>query len=223
MSTLATFTPFNIECYNKLKERFEHLFEPELINQICLNGKVKTFRANEVLMDIGQPLTHMPIVIEGSLKIMTEDEHGNELLLYYLELGDTCAVTLNCCTKPGKSSVRAVTETPAEVLFLPIGKMEEWMISYRSWRQFVLDSYNIRLSEMLSAIDTLAFNNMEERILKYLKDKAMIQRNTKLIITHNEIANELHSSRVVIPRNMKKLKNDKKIVQHRNEVDLKLF
>jgi CRP/FNR family transcriptional regulator len=174
-------------------------------------------------MDIGETLTHMPLVLSGSIKIMKEDKDGNELLLYYLELGDTCAVTLSCCTKPSKSSIKAITESDSEIVFIPVDKMEDWMVRYKSWREFVLESYNQRLNEMLDAIDNLAFNNMEERIYKYLRDKAMVNREPKLQVTHAEIATDLHSSRVVISRIMKKLENEGKIKQHRNFVEVKEF
>lgn len=218
-----TFTPFNIPCYNKLYEKFQFLFEPELINEICKTGMIKTYKEGSILMEIGQTLSHMPLVITGSVKVMKEDKEGNELLLYYLELGDTCAVTLSCCTKPSKSSIKAIAESDAEILFIPVEKMEEWMVKFKSWRGFVLDSYNVRLNEMLDAIDNLAFNNMEERLYKFLRDKVMVTKESKLHITHFQIANELHSSRVVISRLMKKLENEGLVIQHRNYVEVKEF
>jgi CRP/FNR family transcriptional regulator len=210
-------------CLKKLEERFQFLFELALIKEMCRYGQIKNFGEGSLIMDVGETLTHMPLVISGSIKIMKEDRDGNELLLYYLELGDTCAVTLSCCTKPSKSSIKAITESDAEILFIPVEKMEDWMGKYTSWRAFVLESYNQRLNEMLDAIDNLAFNNMEERIYKYLRDKAMVNREPKLQVTHAEIATDLHSSRVVISRIMKKLENDGKIKQHRNFVEVREF
>ncbi len=213
----------NSACYNKLMDKFQYVFEPELINELCKSGMVKTYKEGSTLMDIGQVLTHMPLVISGSVKVMKEDKEGNELLLYYLEYGDTCAVTMNCCTKPSKSAIKAITESNAEILFIPIEKMEEWMVKYKTWRGFVLDSYNIRMNEMLDAIDNLAFNNMEERLYKYLRDKVMITKESKIHITHFQIAGELNSSRVVISRLMKKLENEGLVIQHRNYVEVKEF
>lgn len=216
----AEFIPFDLQCYNRLKEKFEYLFEPELINEICESGIQKKFKENDMIMDIGQIVAHMPLVITGSIKIFTEDEEGNELLLYYLELGDTCAVTLNCCTRAAKSSVRAIAETDTELLMIPVEKMEEWMVKYQKWRGFVLDSYNTRLNEMLSAIDNLAFHNMEDRLKSYLKDKVWVTKNEELKITHYQIANDLNSSRVVISRLMKKLERDGLIEQGRNKIQI---
>jgi len=215
------FTPFDIKCYNKLYEKFQYLFEAELINDICANGQVRVFKPDHTLIDIGDTINQMPLVISGSIKILTEDEEGNDLLLYYLELGDTCAVTLNCCTKRTKSTIRAITETESEILFVPIEKMDEWMVKYKTWRAYVLDSYNGRLNEMLEAIDNLVFNSMEERLEKYLKDKAWITKSDTLNISHAQIAQDLHSSRVVVSRLMKKLEKQGFITQSRNQVVVK--
>lgn len=213
------FIPFDIKCYNKLHSKFQYLFEPELINEICANGQLKVFKEGDELMDIGTIISHMPLVISGSIKIMTEDKNGDELLLYYLELGDTCAVTLNCCTKKAKSTIRAITEEDSEILFVPVEKMEEWMVKFKSWRSFVLDSYNIRLTEMVEAIDNLVFNSMEERLIKYLRDKCWINKTHVLNITHQDIARDLHSSRVVISRLMKKIERENLIKQARNKIE----
>jgi len=217
------FIPFDINCYNRFYEMFSSVFEPELINEICTIGQLSKFEENKILVDIGATITHLPLVISGSVKIMTEDKDGAELLLYYLELGDTCAVTLNCCTRASKSTVRAISETAAEVLFVPVIFMDEWMVKYKSWRNFILDSYNSRLNEMVSAIDNIVFNSLEERLGKYLRDKAWITKSAILNITHQEIANDLHSSRVVISRLMKKLEKSGLIAQSRHRVDFLEF
>ena len=190
----------------------------KVINEICQSGNSRIFKADETLVDIGMLITQMPLVISGSIKILTEDDKGDELLLYYLELGETCAVTLNCCTRKTKSTIRAVTETEAEILFVPVEKMDEWMVKYKSWRVYVLDSFNERLSEMVSAIDTIVFNSLEERLRRYIKDKAWMAKSAILHISHQDIANDLYSSRVAVSRLMKKLENDNFIEQQRNKI-----
>lgn len=218
MNEKLDFIPFDLKCYNRLEERFRAIFEPKLINEICQNGQLRVFDADETIVDIGMLITHMPLVISGSIKILTEDEKGDELVLYYLELGETCAVTLNCCTRKTKSTIRAVTETKAEILFVPVEKMDEWMVKYKSWRAYVLDSYNERLNEMVGAIDNIVFNSLEERLKKYIKDKAWMAKSAKLNISHQDIANDLYSSRVAISRLMKKLEHENFIEQQRNKI-----
>lgn len=210
---------FDIECYSMLFEKFQYLFEKELIEEICEFGAMQNIDAGITIIEIGDVIKHMPIVISGTLKIMTEDKEGRELLLYYLELGDTCAMTLNCCSRSSKSQIRAITEENVEMLMIPVAKMDDWMIKYKSWRNFVLESYQTRLNEMLEAVDNLAFNNMEERLFKYLKDKYMVSGDNLLKVTHFKIANDLNSSRVVISRLMKKLEEQGIVKQSRNLIE----
>lgn len=213
-------TPFDITCYNHLHERFQHIFNDELINEICYNGQLKTFNAEDVIVDIGDDMANFPLIVTGSLKILTEDKEGKELLLYYLEMGDTCAVTLTLDSHGQKSKIRAIAEETTEVLFLPVSKVDEWMVNYKEWRHFIMETYNYRMSEMLEAIDNLAFHNMEERLLKYLRDKAMVTGSKEIHGTHAAIANDLHSSRVVISRVLAKLEKDGLVKHSRNKVEL---
>jgi CRP/FNR family transcriptional regulator len=206
-----------------VQKQFEFLFEKELIDEIAELGQQKDFNVGDELMDIDQEITQFPLVLQGSLKVMTENEEGNELLLYYLEMGDTCAMTLQCCLKNTRSKIRVTAEVQTSVIFIPVNKMEEWIVKYSSWRRFVFDSYNNRLNEMLEAIDSLAFQNLEERLYKYLKDKVMVNGSPELKITHQQIAMDLNSSRVVISRLMKKLEQQEKIKQDRNRIVFKEF
>lgn len=68
-------------------------------------------------------------------------------------------MTLTCCMSDSKSQVRAIVEEDAELIIIPVEKMEQWIVDFRSWRSFVLNSYNNRLNELLTAIDSLAFKN----------------------------------------------------------------
>ncbi len=212
--------PFDISCYRHLEERFHFIFEEALIKEICFYGRLAKTKPDQLIMDIGDPIEHLPIVVSGSIKVMTEDEEGKELLLYYLEVGDSCAITMNCCSSNTKSKVRALSDGESEILFIPNQKVEDWMSKYKGWRTFILDMYNSRMNEMLEAIDSLAFHNMEERLQKYLRDKVMVSGNKTLLTTHAQIANDLHSSRVVVSRLMKKLELDGFIKTGRNKVEL---
>jgi len=204
----------------KLQEAYSFLFEEALINEIDTLGQYKKFKADDYLIEIGDHIKTIPLLIKGAIKIMREDEQGDELLLYFLERGDTCAMTLTCCIGHSKSRIRAVAETDGELVMIPIEKMEDWLTKYKTWRNFVFDSYNLRLMEMLEAIDNLAFMNLEERLFKYLTDKAKVLGDTSIANTHQEIANEMHTSRVVISRLLKKLEIEKKIELHRNRIEI---
>lgn len=207
----------------KVREVYGQVFEEALLDELEKEGTVRSVPPHGVLVEIGHTIEHMPLVLSGAIKVMTEDDNGDELLLYFLEFGDTCAMTLSCCTRKAKSNVLAIAEQETEVLMVPVQKMEEWMVKYASWRNFVLSSYHGRLNEMLEAIDGLAFGNMKDRLAKYLRDRAMVLQSADLEITHQKIATDLHSSRVVISRLMKKLELDGVIKQHRNMVQVMEF
>lgn len=203
-----------------LLSSYQYIFEPALLKEIDSIGVYKKFDKGTAMVDIGDTIVSMPLLLEGAVKVMNEDDEGNEFLLYYLEVGDSCSMTMTCCLGNKKSNIRAVTEKETHLCLIPVNLMEDWLIKYKSWRKFVFDSYDIRLNEMLEAINTVVFNNMEERLYKYLKDRAMIMRTNSLDITHSQIANDLHTSRVVISRLIKKLQLDNKISTQRNTIVL---
>ena len=201
-----------------LERHYGYLFEPELLDEIEANGKCKLIKQGERLLDIGQEITVMPLIFSGAIKILREDDHGDELLLYFIEKGDTCAMTFSCCLGSGKSEIRAIAESDTELLMIPIEKMDEWMAKYQSWREFILDSYHTRMSELLETIDTLAFMKMDERIMKYLKDRAMVTNDDIIYSTHQDVARDLHTSRVVVSRLLKNLEREGKIELSRNHI-----
>lgn len=206
-----------------LIEKYEYVFESDLIEEIDREGVFKKLEKGVCMIDIGDKITHMPLILDGAIKIVDEDKDDHEYLLYYLETGDSCAMTMSCCFGGKRSEIRAFTETNTLLYMIPIQRMEDWLVKYKSWRMFVFDSYDSRLKEMLETIDSLAFLNMEQRIYKYLKDRAMVLHSPELELTHSKIATDLNTSRVVVSRLIKKLIMDKKITTNRNHVTVLEF
>ena len=194
-----------------LKETYGFVFENQLIEEIAAVSKLHSFKEGDVLIDFGDYIKKMPLLIQGAIKILREDFDEGELLLYFIEKGDTCAMTMACCLGQTKSEIRAIAETDGIVIMIPVEKMEEWLGKYKSWRVYVFNSYNNRLKEMLSAIDNLAFMKMDERLLKYIHEKSKINATKHIQNTHQEIAFDLHTSRVVVSRLLKALENEGKI------------
>jgi len=204
----------------ELKENYGYLFEEDLIDEIHKVAVYKEIDEGDVLIDIGDYITSMPLILSGAVKVLREDDKGDDLVLYFIENGDTCAMTITCCMGETKSGIRAIAETDTKLLMIPVQKMQEWMHKYKSWQSFVLQSYHVRMNELLEAIDTIAFLKMDERILKYLRDKAMVNRDDMIHATHQEIAYDLHTSRVVVSRLLKRLETDGKIELHRNNIKI---
>ncbi|SDL63817.1 Crp/Fnr family transcriptional regulator [Kriegella aquimaris] len=200
----------------ELQESYGKVFEEDLINEIIQVGTIKEVPEGFKLIEIGDYIKSMPLLISGAIKVLREDSDGDELLLYYLERGETCSLTMTCCMGDSKSEIRAIAETDTKLIMIPVAKMEEWTAKYKSWRNFVFDSYHTRLNELLNTLDTIAFSKMDERLIAYLKEKARVNKSNSVQNTHQEIAYELHSSRVVISRLLKKLERMGKIELHRN-------
>jgi len=201
-----------------LKKYYGYLFEDALLKEIADVAIAKDIKANDVIIDIGSYITSIPLLLSGAIKILREDKEGDDLVLYYIEKGDTCAMTLSCCMGETKSKIKAVAETDVKLLMIPKQKMSEWLSKYKSWQEFILHSYHSRLQEFIDAIDTIAFLNMDQRLLKYLKDKALVNHNDTISVTHQQIANDLHTSRVVVSRLLKALEKQHKIELYRNQI-----
>ncbi len=199
-----------------------HEFEPRLIEEIEKVGTLKKLEAGEELMRPGMFVRSIPIILSGSLKIMRQDDKGHETFLYFLTKGDTCAMSLTCCTANRPSTVRAVAEEATEMMLVPVEKLDYWMGLYPSWKNFVFQAYQRRFDDMLEAVDSLAFRKMDERIWRLLKKKAGLQEKRYVYATHQELADELNTSREVVTRLLKKLEGLDKIKTHRNRIELML-
>ncbi len=205
---------------DKLKDFFALQFEEELIDEIVEVGEVKFYREGELLLNVGDKVNFFPFLLRGVFKILSEDKHGNEVVMYFLERGDTCACVFINSLNAEKSCIRAVAETDSEVILINVKQFDDWLVKYKTFRNYVLESYNLRLKEMIEAIDTLAFKKMDQRLLKYLHDKVQVLRVTTLNTTHQEIAYDLNTSRVVVSRLLKQLENEGKIKLRRNKIDI---
>jgi len=202
----------------QLHLHFNTIFEKRLINEISKHGVYKTYEKNDLLIDIGVEMTHIPLIINGLVKISRENNNEHEILLYYLEEGDTCAISFANCIHQSKSMFRASAEEKVACIMFPVDKTEEWMIKFKTWRVFIIDSYHNRLEEMIGVINGLAFFKLDSRIYKYLTNQVKIRNSEDLLITHQEIANDLNSSRVVISRILKMLEQQGKLKLDRRKI-----
>lgn len=199
-----------------LKQSYGHLFEDDLLNEIMGVGVLKEVPEGSKMMDIGDYVKSMPLLISGAIKILRENIEGDELLLYYLEKGETCSMTMTCCLGQKQSEIRAIAETDAKLIMVPVQKMEEWTSKYKSWRNFVFESYHNRINELLATLDSIAFQQMDERLAQYLREKSRVNESDIIKNTHQEIAYDLNTSRVVISRLLKKMEQMGKIELGRN-------
>lgn len=194
--------------------------EDSLKTEILTVGRLKKVQAGQVLITQGSENHEIPIVIDGVLRVTRHDEKGNEMFLYYLEGGETCAMSVTCCLEGKRSNFSAVAEENTSLWMIPMAYMDEWLTKYPSFRKFIFSSYQVRFDELLSAIDSVAFMRMDERLYKYLLDKKQASGSYVINKTHEQIALELNTSRVVVSRLLKRLEGEGKIEQYRNRIEV---
>jgi CRP/FNR family transcriptional regulator len=202
----------------KLKQALPNLTDPRHLQANLDKGQVMTVEPGKVLMEPGQFIKAVPLVIEGSIKIMRMDEEGKELFLYYLDPGETCALSLTCCSAARPSEIKAVVEEKAVIVFIPIQIHEQWSDEFKQWKDFVSSTYQQRFQELLVALDAVAFKRMDERLMRYIVTKMKQHKANELHTTHQEIANELGTSREVVSRLLKTLEKKKWIELGRNVI-----
>jgi CRP/FNR family transcriptional regulator len=194
--------------------------EPQLAEEILSIGRLKKVKAGGVVISPDSTGNEMPIVLEGLLKVMRQDQTGGEVFLYFLEGGETCAMSITCCIEGKKKAFHVVAEEDSVLWMIPMTYIDSWVVKYKSFRKFVFDAYQTRFDEMLNTIDSVVFLKMDQRLYKYLLDKKQASGTFVINKTHEQIANELNTSRVVVSRLLKQLEREGKIEQYRNRIEI---
>lgn len=201
-------------------ENLQHIFEPKLIQEIHEFGTIQSFKEGDLIMDYGKYIRMMPIVLKGTVKVYRLDENKNEILLYYLSSSESCSMAYSCCVEAKKSEVKAIAEDDVELIAIPHEKLDSWLCTYTSWKNYIMRSFNERFIELLKSIESIAFHKLDDRLIAYLKEKQRLSGSSVIKVSHYLIADELATSRVVISRLLKQLENSKKIILYRNEIKL---
>lgn len=201
-------------------EQFKLLFEPELLKEIEDIARIQEVRANDIILNIGQTVKSMPIIISGSLRVTRISEEGKEILLYYVYANESCAMTFTCCMEQQASEIRAIAEEDSILLNIPVSVMDKWIVKYPTWKNFVMSTMRFRFNELLRTIDQIAFQKLDERLIHYLKEKSKVSGSTVLNVSHEQVALDLATSRVVISRLLKKMENDEQILLYRTQIKL---
>jgi CRP/FNR family transcriptional regulator len=204
----------------ELTTTYGGIFESALLQEINQVGTFREIEAGSEIIRSGEYIKSIPLLLTGAIKVLREYDNGEELLLYYVEEGNTCSMSMSCCVEQRKSQICAVAELDTLLIMIPVQKMEEWLGRYQSWRTFVFSNYQNRIEEVLESLEKVAFERLDERLEDYLKEKSRINNDNSVYQTHKEIAEELHSSRVVISRLLKKLEKVGSIKLHRNHIEI---
>lgn len=210
-----TNTSINIE------EIFPSLTERHLRNEIFEKGVIFSFASGDILMDYGRNISHIPLIIKGGLRILREDgSSGKEVFLYYLKSGETCAMSMSCCSQKQTSQIKAIAEDNTELIMIPVANMEVWLKKYPTWKNFIFQTYQNSYDKLMHYIEAISFQKLDQRLLTYLHEKATINKRNSFHITHQQIANELNSSREAVSRLLKKLEQENIIELGRNHIKI---
>lgn len=194
-------------------------FEPELKQRLIRDCILKEIPAGEVIMRTGQFIKHTLLIGGGRVKLYRQGDDGEEAFIYDLEPGSACALSMICNTKQEASEIMAKTVEDTVAIMIPIQLMDELMQKYKTWYYFVIANYRARFEELLAVFDNVVFKGMDERLEFYLKKQFESRKTTILTVTHQEIGNDLNTSREVVSRLLKKMEQDKKIRLLRSSIE----
>jgi CRP/FNR family transcriptional regulator len=193
---------------------------PEIKEKLLAYGFVKLFSEGDVLLNEHASIKAIPIVINGSIRVMRTDEDGREILLYYITAGESCIMSFLGGIHHDTSKIKAIAEEETEVLFIPIAKVSALIREYPEWLDYIFRLYHKRFEELLDVVNAVAFKKMDERILSFIKRKCELTNSHTLNITHEQLATELGTARVVISRLLKQMEDHGLLKLGRNKIFL---
>jgi len=193
---------------------------PELLEKLYQYGITKTYHEGDIILDENSSIRSIPIVMKGMMKVIRTEEDGREILLYYIKAGESCIMSFLGGMHNEKSIVKAEVEEDTEILFLPIDKVSLFIKEYPEWLDYIFRLYHKRFEELLDIINAIAFKKVDERLLNLLQKKSELSNSSTIIITHEQLANELGTARVVVSRLLKQLEEEGKLKLGRNKIQL---
>lgn len=203
-----------------LKEITEFKSSPELIAKLYQFSVRKQYEAGSIILNENSHIRSIPIVTKGTLKVIRIEEDGREILLYYIQAGESCIMSFLGGLHNETSKVKVEVEENAEILFLPIEKVSLFIKDYPQWLDYIFRLYHKRFEELLEIINAIAFKKVDERLLALLQKKKDLTGSTILNITHEQLANELGTARVVVSRMLKQLEDIGTVKLGRNKITL---
>ncbi|MBP8777937.1 MAG: Crp/Fnr family transcriptional regulator [Bacteroidaceae bacterium] len=181
---------------------------------------VKTFKSGDNILRKGAYIHGIPIIARGSVRVMRTSDDGREILLYYLTSGESCVMSILGGLHNDTSKVKAVAEEDTEIFFIPNDKLASLIRDYPQFLDYIFRLYHKRFEESLDIINEIAFKKMDERLLALLEKKAELYQDRTISITHEQLANELGTARVVISRLLKQLEEYGAVSLGRNKLTL---
>lgn len=197
----------------------KELFSTLLKHDVEASGMTRIFPSGQIIMDEDAFIKSIPIVLSGSIKVMRTDPDGRELLLYYIRPGESCIMSFLGAMHHERSKVRATAEEDTELLLIPPEKSAEWIRKYPEWTEFMFKLYHKRFEELLTVVNSMAFDKLDQRLENLLRQKVELHEDRVVVTTHQQLADELGSTREVVSRLLKVMENDGQVKLGRNRVE----
>ncbi|AZB20264.1 Crp/Fnr family transcriptional regulator [Chryseobacterium indologenes] len=191
---------------------------PDLVKKLHRFGVLKNYREGDIILDENASIRSIPIVMKGMIKVIRTEEDGREILLYYIKAGESCIMSFLGGMHNEKSIVKAEVEEDSEVLFLPLDKVSLFIKEHPDWLDYIFRLYHKRFEELLDIINAIAFKKVDQRLLNLLHKKSELTGSDTIQTTHEQLANELGTARVVVSRLLKQLEEEGKLKLGRNKI-----
>ncbi len=197
-----------------------NIFHTLLNQEVYSSGHIKSFPADTVILNLHAYVKSIPIVLSGSIKVIRTDDEGRDIFLYYIKPGESCIMSFLAGLHNDTSKIKAIVEEDAEVLLIPVSKASEWIQKFPEWTDFIFTLYQKRFEELLEVVNAVTFKKLDNRLLDFIKKKCELIKSKTLAITHEQLANEMGTSRVVVSRLLKQMEYEGLIKLGRNKISV---
>ena len=204
----------------ELNDIVEFKSSPLIRQKLSEFGFAKTFSEGDIILNDNSYIKAIPIVTTGSIRVMRTDEDGREILLYYIKAGESCIMSFLGGLHQDTSKIKAIAEEETEILFIPVDKVSLLIKEFPEWLDYIFRLYHKRFEELLEVVNAVAFKKMDERLINFIKKKCEMTQKQTLFITHEQIANELGTARVVVSRLLKQMEENGYVKLGRNKITL---
>jgi len=192
----------------------------DLQEKLSAVGIPKIFSEGEIILNENANIKAIPIVTRGNVRVMRTDEDGREILLYYIKAGESCIMSFLGGMHHDTSKVKAVAEEETEILFIPVDKVSLFIHDYPEWLDYIFKLYHKRFEELLEVVNAIAFKKLDQRLLDFIRKKCEVTNSHTLYATHEQLANELGTARVVVSRLLKQMEDAGLVKLGRNKIVL---
>jgi CRP/FNR family transcriptional regulator len=170
---------------------------PDLLDKIEQQSKRIKAKPGQALFEEGFPCSHYPLLVEGVIRALKRSPDGHEILLYRLHPGESCVITAVALLGETAYPARATAEAGLTLYGVPRALFLELILESTPFRLFVFDFLSRRMAHLMALIDDVAFRRLDQRLASRLLD-----RPGPIALTHQELADELGTTREVVSRTL---------------------